>query len=91
MATLQDHIDAIDLYLAGGCEPGSCTNAILENDLFGACSHADLTSRYLLFDIVQYLYNRAPFDSWGTPERVRAWKERKRAELLALTEEKEGV
>jgi len=71
MATLQDHIETIDLYVQHGCEPGSCTRAILENDLLGACRNADMTSRYLLFDIVSYLYNKVPNDCWGSPKRVR--------------------
>jgi hypothetical protein len=78
MAELQDHIEAIENYVKYGYEPGSCTYAILENDLVGACSHADMTTRYILFDIVQYLYNHVSREVWGSPQRVRDHMQRMR-------------
>jgi hypothetical protein len=77
MATLEDHIESIRLYQQYGAEPGSCTRAILENDLLGAVAHADQTSRYLLADIVTYLYNHVPRECWGDKARVAAWIARK--------------
>ena len=79
MATLEDHIETIQRYVEHGCEPGSCTLAILENDLAGACANADMTSRYLLFDIVHYLYNNVSRECWGSPERVREHMQKMRA------------
>jgi hypothetical protein len=80
MATMESHIETIRLYVEGGCEPGSGTRAILENDLLGACQNLDKTSQAILFDIVKYLYNNVPMNCWGSPERVRDWIKRKREE-----------
>jgi hypothetical protein len=79
MASLEDHIETIRLYVEYGCEPGSCTRAILENDLVGACRNADHTTRMILFDIVAYLYNHVDLRCWGSREKVDNWIAAKRA------------
>ena len=89
MATLQDHIETIQRYLEGGCEPGSGTRAILENDLLGAVQRLDLQSQTLLVPIVKYLYNNVPMECWGSRRRVDAWIAQKRkaaAEAAAANE-----
>jgi hypothetical protein len=73
MSSLQDHIETIERYYRGGCEPGSCTRAILENDLLMAVKNADPTSRELLADIVTYVYKHLPTAAWGSPGKVDAW------------------
>lgn len=83
MATLKDHIETIDRYVEGGCEPGSCTRAILENDLVGAVRHADPQSQILLAEIVKYVYNHTPLACWGSPAKVNAWMRAKREQMEA--------
>ena len=48
-------------------------DAVLSNDLKGAFQEADDTNRYAMFEIVNFLYNDAPHDCWGSPEEVSAW------------------
>jgi hypothetical protein len=84
MASLQEHIESIRLYVEYGADAGSCTMAILENDLVGACRHADMTTRHILFDIVQYLYNHVDARCWGSREKVLEWKRKKREENLSI-------
>lgn len=73
MAALQEHIETIERYVKHGCEPGSCTRAILENDLEMAIANSDPITRYLLADIIVYLVNHVDRECWGNPGRVRAW------------------
>ena len=72
MASLQTHIEAIERY-RDGLEPGRCTRAILENDLFGAAARADPTTRFLLWDIAWYIAENLPEESYGSRAKVEAW------------------
>lgn len=72
MSTLQDHIDTIELYRKG-CHPGSCTRAILANDLFGAAALADRTTAFILVEIARYIVNQLPHESFGSYAAVDAW------------------
>lgn len=67
--------DGLLLYLRYGVPPGSFLQAVLSNDLGGACARADETNQRALYDYVFVLYNEAPTMAWGSPERVKAWIE----------------
>lgn len=71
------------LWLTEGIRPGSFMMAVLENDLREACSRADNTNRYRLFDFVSFLYNYAPFGAWGSPKACDLWAKDRRAEREA--------
>ena len=60
-------------YIEDGVVPGDFWMAILQNDLKEACAMADEENKYLIYDFVYVLYNYAPSDCWGSPERVRKW------------------
>lgn len=60
-------------YIEGGILPGSFLKAVLANDLMNACAHADHVNRQRLFDIVDWLYNEAPGNCWGSPEKMQVW------------------
>lgn len=76
--------DGLRLYIEDGCPPGSFLLAVLENDLRRACERADIVNQVRLFDIVSWIYNEAPANCWGTPQRVQQWlamhAERRRSE-----------
>jgi hypothetical protein len=65
-------------FINDGIVPGSFLQAVLENNLREAFGRADLTNRAALFDIVSWLYNDAPADCWGSPEKVMAWSKARR-------------
>lgn len=73
-------------YLELGIMPGDFLTAVLENDLKGAVSHADLVNQRMLAQYVTYLYNFAPRDCWGSPERVKKWIEAHRQKCEACGE-----
>lgn len=63
-------------YLRYGVPPGHFLTAVLSNDLTEACSRADEPNRRALYDYVYVLYNDAPCEAWGSPDKVRAWIDR---------------
>jgi hypothetical protein len=63
----------LERYIEHGVPPGHFLTAVLTNDLREACSRADDINRYLLWDIVGWLWNEAPAPCWGSPEKVSAW------------------
>lgn len=81
MSDLADHIETLELYRLG-CEPGSCTVAILAMDLMETVSRADQTTLSCLRGIVQYIVCRMPPESWGSYEKVHAWLKARQGEHL---------
>jgi transcriptional regulator len=61
-------LQGLNNYLNFGIEAGDFLKAVLCNDLKQVCARADIHNRYALFDIVQFLYNKAPIGSWGSEE-----------------------
>lgn len=70
--TLQDAKEAIDRYVEHGIPCGGFLTSVLENDLMGAMSRADNSSRSNLHAICQYVYNDIPSNVHGSRERVKA-------------------
>lgn len=68
-AMAEDVADFINL----GLQQGSFLEAVLSNDLRGACRQADDFNRHLLFEITCWLWNYAPSPCWGSPEAYRSW------------------
>lgn len=62
-------------YIEDGIMPGDFLQAVLRNDLKEACAMADDENQALIWDYAYVLYNYAPSDCWGSPERVQRWIE----------------
>jgi hypothetical protein len=62
--------DALIRYFEHGIKPGHCFTAILENNLMETFNRADSGTRQELPEIVAWLYNHAPGDSFGSREKV---------------------
>ena len=69
---VHDHM-GLARWVLFGVMPGSFLKAVLCNDLMTACSRADIYNKHAMFEVVQWLYNHAPAECWGTPEKVDAW------------------
>lgn len=65
--------DGIVGYLSLGIEPGSFLSAVIANDLSRAAENADGTNRVLLWDYVNWFYNHAPSESWGSLAKMEQW------------------
>ena len=80
MQPMPEHTkQSIDDYVKHG-ECGDFLEAVLSNDLTEAVCRADFENLAALEAIVKYVYNHIPRVCWGSPEKVRAWREARRAE-----------
>lgn len=69
-----DHLrDGIKRYLVDRVQPGSCLQAVLENDLQEAVSRADDVTFAALPSVVKYLFNEAPIEAYGEKGCVSKW------------------
>lgn len=81
-ALTEDDLAPLKMYIEDGIEPGGFLSAVLQNNLCEAAGRADLYNRRRLFEYVQWLYNDAPANCWGSPEKVQAYLERNNDETL---------
>lgn len=65
----------LDRFVKDGVIPGDFVKNVLENNLSEAFFSADLDNLRNLEDIVRYVYNHIPHESWGSPEKVRRYSE----------------
>ena len=68
--------EGMQRYIDDGYIPGHFLTAVLENDLSEAVGRADPLNLILLPAIVQWVYNEAPADCWGSRQKVLAWHDR---------------
>lgn len=81
---IPDYMQSVVLeWIHDGRPVGNFLGAVIDNDLKEACKRADLQNRYLIFDYVEFFYNRAPMMCWGSPENRAAWAEMGREERQA--------
>jgi hypothetical protein len=69
----EDLYGAFERYLNHGIMPGGFLTAVLENDLAGAISRADVENYVNLKNIVMYVWNFLPHNAWGSREKVQAY------------------
>lgn len=69
-------LESLYNYIDAGVPCGGFLTAVLCNDLKESFGRADDFNRDHLFDIVQFLYNKAPAPCWGSPDKVKAWVEK---------------
>ena len=58
-------------YIEERIMPGSFLKAVLEDRLHDAVVRCDILPQ--IRDIVVWVYNEAPNQCWGSPEKVRQW------------------
>lgn len=68
-------VEGLDDYINHRLKQGSFLHAVLCNDLKPACMQADGKNMRNLPAYVNFLYNYAPINCWGSPEKVNAWLE----------------
>ena len=64
-------------YIEQGVIPGDFLQAVVENDLVHSFGLADNVNMTHLKDYANFLYNEAPFQSWGSKEIMHAWAKAK--------------
>ena len=71
--------DGLTSYFNDHRAPGGFLTAVLENDLMGAFSKADMTNERALHSYAKWLFNHANVGAFGSPEKVKAWLENREA------------
>lgn len=69
---------SVDMYAKAGRPVGDFLEAVISNDLRGACSRADDTNIHLIPVYIAYLYNETPCGCWGSKELYKKWLKSKR-------------
>ena len=65
--------DSLKLYITYGFDGGDFLYYVLSNNLTRAFYNADKINKPIIEDILKWLYNHAPSDSWGSIEKVAEW------------------
>ena len=60
-------------YVEEGIETGSFLKYILENDLFRTMMFAHLDNQECIKDVVLWIWNQLPSETYGTPDKVNKW------------------
>lgn len=60
-------------YVERGVPLGGFLSSVVSNDLALAVMHADLKNRRRLVEYIQWLYNEAPSDCWGSRDQMNQW------------------
>ena len=68
--------ETLTAYVNHGRPTGDFLAACLSNDFVEAIGRADENSLAHIADIVNFIYNKMPGNSWGSREIVRDWIER---------------
>ena len=79
-SSMQSAIETLILYRDHGCEPGSGTRAILENNLFEALRRSDPNRQRILGDIARWINSHMPAGSYGSRQKVDDWIAARRKE-----------
>lgn len=69
----EDLYGALERYLNNGIMPGSFLTAVLEDSLSGAFGQADMSNSANMKNIIGYVYNHMPSNSWGSREIVNQY------------------
>lgn len=65
--------DSLERYLNNKIPAGGFLTAVLENNLCEAFARADSFNSANMKNIVGYIYNNIPNNSWGSKEKVATW------------------
>lgn len=66
-------LEALYAYVEHRQQPGHFLNAVLSNNLLEAVQRADSQSQAALREIVEFVYNNLPSNSYGSYRAVSAW------------------
>lgn len=73
-SALPEHCQgAVKRYVEKGIEPGGFLTSVIINNLRGAVGCADAINSLHLRDYVEFFYNEAPSECWGSMDKFNAW------------------
>lgn len=71
------NVESLAAYASTGRRPGGFLEAMLEGNLYRATQNADINNQQRMFHIARHIIDTLPAESYGTPEKVRKWINRK--------------
>jgi len=74
MESRPEMVESLERYVEHGISTGGFLDAVLKNNLKGACEKADSENQRHLWDVVCYCYNQIPYECRGSEEIVNMWK-----------------
>ena len=60
-------------YIEERIQPGNFLTAVICNNLKESFARADDICLERMFNIVDFFYNQAPMNCWGSEEKMKAW------------------
>jgi hypothetical protein len=74
---IPDHCkEGLRAYIEKGEPVGSFLSALLSNDLKRTYEKADDTNIGRVKNYLMFLYNEAPSECWGSPDKYAGWQQR---------------
>lgn len=67
----------LELYLTRGIIPGDFLYACLTNNLMEAFGRASTRHWDYIYNVMMFLYNYAPTNSWGSVDKVKTYSQEK--------------
>ncbi len=75
LCKIPEHIhEGLIAWIQRAQPPGHFLQAVINNDLRGACNRADEDNQSKIWNIVFFLTNYAPNGCWGYANAVEHWK-----------------
>ena len=65
--------ETLEAWIANARPTGSFCAAVIQNDLRLACARADESNHAALFEIVAWMEEHAPAESWGYRGALEEW------------------
>lgn len=73
----EQSIESLALYLLHGIPPGGFMTALLKNSpIVEVVRRGDIENRKRTHYYIDWLLNYAPYECWGSEEKVNAWLEK---------------
>lgn len=73
-STLPSHMqESTRLYIEEGRISGDFLIAVFSNQLVESFGRADTVNQFAMFNWVEFLYNQAPADCWGSYKKIQHW------------------
>lgn len=71
------NVESLAAYASTRRRTGGFLEAMLEGNLYKAAQNADVHNQQRMFHIARHIIDTLPAESYGTPEKVKKWINRK--------------
>ena len=79
----ENTLETLQAWILTGRPMGSFCAAVVSNDLKEAFARADEDNIRAMFHTIAWMYNNAPYGSWGSPKALHDWPKQARKAVRA--------